>query len=589
MRLHRLLLPLFFSIFALPLFVQAQIIPAQNQLILSPYGGFIVATSSSGISKLSATTTPYFANFFFGHATGTSLGLTTLCLSLDCRTAWPTGSTFGTTSISALFPIFWDTSLAQISFLGLTTSTPAVIGNIPYFTGVNTFGNVATTSVSCSGSTNCTSFTAIGASPITISSTDAGGTVTQIDTTFPILGGPITTTGTLSFGGLATSSPWTGSGIAYRTSDNTIATAATGTVGAGAGISVTAGQSIIGSGLTITNTGVTSIAGVSPIVNSLSTGDITLSCPTCIVTGNRDWLVTGSPAYLTPTTTIGIGVFSSSTIGSGAQAGGLTISGGATTTGNAYFAGNVGIGDPNPSAALDIRGSTPQIHIETTNASNAAELKFFTPTHTMSFGTNDTSGSSGGSGFFDNTNSAWRLFIERGGDVGIGTDTPGYKLDVNGGDIFTSGNYVISGGHVLKNSGTSDKFGIWGGTDFSNGPFVEFWPEGSSSNQGNLLFEFGSRSTQLTSSYFNIAAGDGFGSGNSALRILQNGNVGIGTTTPYSKLHVSSGAGATTTVTFGEVGSATSDTCFNTKNTAGSDISFYFVGTTMVVENNKCR
>src|SRR3990167_8585232 len=33
------------------------------------------------------------------------------------------------------------------------------------------------------------------------------GTVTNIATTFPILGGPITTTGTLTFGGLSTSSP----------------------------------------------------------------------------------------------------------------------------------------------------------------------------------------------------------------------------------------------------------------------------------------------------------------------------------------------------------------------------------------------
>lgn len=61
-----------------------------------------------------------------------------------------------------------------ISFGGLSTSTAAIIGNIPYFSGVNTFANIATTSVSCSGSTTCTSFTAIGAAPITISSTGGG-------------------------------------------------------------------------------------------------------------------------------------------------------------------------------------------------------------------------------------------------------------------------------------------------------------------------------------------------------------------------------------------------------------------------------
>lgn len=45
----------------------------------------------------------------------------------------------------------------------------------------------------------------------------------------------------------------------------------------------------------------------------------------------------------------------------------------------------------------------------------------------------------------------------------------------------------------------------------------------------------------------------------------------------------------TTTVTFGTLGNAASKACFNTKNTDGEDISFYFVGTTMVVENGLCQ
>lgn len=90
----------------------------------------------------------------------------------------------GSTEIAGL-DISADTNLAStwpiiltndtLSFGGLSTSSAAVIGNIPYFSGVNTFANVATTSVSCSGSTTCTTFTAIGGSPITISSTGGGG------------------------------------------------------------------------------------------------------------------------------------------------------------------------------------------------------------------------------------------------------------------------------------------------------------------------------------------------------------------------------------------------------------------------------
>ncbi|HVZ76266.1 MAG TPA: immunoglobulin-like domain-containing protein [Candidatus Paceibacterota bacterium] len=73
------------------------------------------------------------------------------------------------------------------------------------------------------------------------------------------------------------------------------------------------------------------------------------------VAGNKDWQIINGA--LSPTTTLGIGVYASSTIGNGAQSGGLTVNGGATTTGNAYFAGNVGIGTQSPSARLDINAS----------------------------------------------------------------------------------------------------------------------------------------------------------------------------------------------------------------------------------------
>jgi hypothetical protein len=44
---------------------------------------------------------------------------------------------------------------------------------------------------------------------------------------------------------------------------------------------------------------------------------------------------------------------------------------------------------------------------------------------------------------------------------------------------------------------------------------------------------------------------------------------------------------ATTTVDFGAL-DTTSKTCFNVRNTVGAATSFYFVGTTMVVEANRC-
>ena len=68
----------------------------------------------------------------------------------------------------------------------------------------------------------------------------------------------------------------------------------------------------------------------------------------------------GASAYLAPTSTIrSIIAAASSTIGSGTQAGGLTIFGGATTTGNVttLFPGNVGIGTVAPGGKLTVSGN----------------------------------------------------------------------------------------------------------------------------------------------------------------------------------------------------------------------------------------
>ena len=103
---------------------------------------------------------------------------------------------------------------------------------------------------------------------------------------------------------------------------------------------------------TTTNLAVTGTASTSAlVVSGLNSANCdvkassagVLSCGTDVGGSfGQSWSIIGS-AYLAPTTTLGVIVSASSTIGSGTQAGGLTISGGATTTGNAYF-GDVGIG-----------------------------------------------------------------------------------------------------------------------------------------------------------------------------------------------------------------------------------------------------
>lgn len=115
------------------------------------------------------------------------------------------------------------------------------------------------------------------------------------------------------------------------------------------------------------------------------------------------------------------------------------------------------------------------------------------------------------------------------------------------------------------------------GTNFQNGSQIRSSVDGTIS-AGNVP-------SNLT---FGTTLTDAFAT--ERMRITSTGNVGIGTTTPYSRFHVSRGASATTTVNFGEVGSATSKACFNTKNTSGADISFYFnAANALVIESNLCR
>ena len=132
---------------------------------------------------------------------------------------------------------------------------------------------------------------------------------------------------TISWAGLATSSELTAGRVVYSTGANTIADVATGTVSAGTGISVTAGRSVLGGGLTITNDGVTSLSGTFPIVNNQSTGAVILTCPTCLTSTG------GSASRWATSTTDSSAIYSA-------------------------LASKVGIGTSSPYAALSVVGST---------------------------------------------------------------------------------------------------------------------------------------------------------------------------------------------------------------------------------------
>ncbi len=156
--------------------------------------------------------------------------------------------------------------------------------------------------------------------------------------------------------------------------------------------------------------------------------------------------------------------------------------------------GKVGIGTTSPSYNLDIQAESPAIRIRDISDANSFLVGA------------DNSG--GYLGMFTNdslrvyTNSSERMRIDSSGNVGIGTTSPDYKLEVNGTLGVSRTDGIIFAGSA--GTGTGSKI--------------------VSNTSNDLIF-----STALASTPYTITE---------RVRILNNGNVGIGTTSPGGKLHV---------------------------------------------------
>ena len=235
-------------------------------------------------------------------------------------------------------------------------------------------------------------------------------------------------------------------------------------------------------------------------------------------------------------------------------------------------AGNVGIGSSSPSYKLDIYGDSSSGIVRVKNVANGRDTfrsENAAGTRTLNFG-NDGSGNGiliirGSSGTVTNyiTGSGDSYF--NGGNVGIGTTNPqsGFKLDVNGNVITRGSVYVLNdlihydssdfninasnGSTAIKfETGSSERMRIHSngnivlGANGNQYGLVTIRQDGTSNDSGLAVVDSSNqKSARLWSDGANVYLSSG-ATGTGTLVLNEGGgNVGIGTTSPTSKLSIS--------------------------------------------------
>ena len=251
----------------------------------------------------------------------------------------------------------------------------------------------------------------------------------------------------------------------------------------------------------------------------------------------------------------------------------LIFSPGTTEAVRITSAGNVGIGTTSPSSLLHVSGTTPTVIIEG-SSTNSAKINLVGSFTTWALENQYVNGA---------TNDMFRIYNSQLGanaitinrlsnNVGIGTTSPNAKLDVNG-NVLVTGSLTVSGsstftnigpavftGSITQNASTASFGGLVGiGTTT---PSVALDVNGVIKTGGNgggyiegyrIIWESPDTHRNIGTTAYQIEnitnQGLTIGRGSDQLVTVNlSGSVGIGTTSPSAKLHVSSTGETTLTI-----------------------------------------
>ncbi|MFA6454341.1 MAG: peptidase G2 autoproteolytic cleavage domain-containing protein [Patescibacteria group bacterium] len=272
--------------------------------------------------------------------------------------------------------------------------------------------------------------------------------------------------------------------------------------------------------------------------------------------------------------------------------GGSTISNAANSlevTGSSYFSGNVGIGTTTPNWNLQVAGTRPFLTLSDMSAgldakhwfmsSQGGNLYIGTSSDDLTSTTTYLTVSSAGQTTIGNSDSSEAMRITAAGNVGIGTSSPLTKLSVQG----TAGQPILN---IASSTGASllyiNEFGNVGigtanpgsyklyvnGIGYFNSNIYGSWLYGDKflANIGSAALPSYSHSTDSDTGMF-LPDGNiiGFSTGSAErMRITSSGNVGIGTTSPYSLLSISNSVSTPANTPLFTIASTTGGTATST-------------------------